>query len=337
MIRSLRNPIFLAVLLAGTMTLSGCWDIKDINHRSLPVVMGVKRAGGTYKVLLVVPNPNPGQTNVNIITQSGITINEILDKIDRNMEKKVDLLHLKVIIFERSVAEKGLSQSIESFMRARDISDKTFAAISDGPLEPLFDKLQSASESSGTETYDYFEKNAGWSPEVVQTRIWEVFRSMNSFTRDDVIPIVKPGLSTTIESAGSAVIRNGKMVGVIDSEESLLYNLFKGAGTQGKIEVMDHATVKIVADRLNRSSAMQKGRAIMKGKLRLKVTVLETVGSPPRRKSSRKSMSSYRRILKRCSRPPKPKRPTFWAWGSIFATSSPGTTCGNGERNITPS
>ncbi|MDG0813510.1 hypothetical protein [Cohnella rhizosphaerae] len=46
MIRSLRNPIFLAVLLAGTMTLSGCWDIKDINHRSLPVVMGVKRAGG---------------------------------------------------------------------------------------------------------------------------------------------------------------------------------------------------------------------------------------------------------------------------------------------------
>ncbi|MDG0813511.1 Ger(x)C family spore germination protein [Cohnella rhizosphaerae] len=231
-------------------------------------------------MLLVVPNPNPGQTNVNIITQSGITINEILDKIDRNMEKKVDLLHLKVIIFERSVAEKGLSQSIESFMRARDISDKTFAAISDGPLEPLFDKLQSASESSGTETYDYFEKNAGWSPEVVQTRIWEVFRSMNSFTRDDVIPIVKPGLSTTIESAGSAVIRNGKMVGVIDSEESLLYNLFKGAGTQGKIEVMDHATVKIVADRLNRSSAMQKGRAIMKGKLRLKVTVLETVGSP---------------------------------------------------------
>lgn len=277
---SARRLVLLAFALAGTLALSGCWDIKDINHRSLPVVMGVKQIDGTYKVLLLIPNATPSRTDVKIISQSGSTINEILDKIDRNMENKVDLLHLKVIIFERSVAEKGLSQSVESFMRARDISNKTLTAISAGALEPLFDKLTSSSTSDGTEMYDFFEKNAGWSPEVVQTRIWEVFRSMDSFTRDVVIPTIQPGRSTTIESNGAAVIKNGKMVGVIDSEESLLYNLFKGTGTQGKIEVMNHATVKIVADRLTRSSELKESQATMKGRLHLKVTVLETVGAP---------------------------------------------------------
>lgn len=214
------------------------------------------------------------------MSKSGKTINEVLDIINKDMENKVDLLHLKVIVFERSVAEKGLRQSIESFMRARDIPNKTYAAISEGKLEPLFDKLKTSSKIGGTEIYDFFEKNAGWSPEVVQTRIWEVFRSMDSYTRDVVIPTIGPGRTTTIESTGAAIIKEGKMVGTIDSEESLLYNLFKGFGTQGKIEVMDRATVKVVSDRLTRSSSLKDGQAIVNCLLHLKVTVLDTIGTP---------------------------------------------------------
>ncbi|MFD2329650.1 Ger(x)C family spore germination protein [Cohnella sp. GCM10020058] len=277
--RALRLAL-LTVFLAATLFLGGCWDIKDINHRSLPIVMGVKKADNLYTVLLLIPDVSQSQPGVKIVSETGDTINEVLDIINKNMENKVDLLHLKVIIFERSVAEKGLGQSIESFMRARDIPNKTYAAISDGSLEPLFDKLKTSSTIGGTEIYDFFEKNAGWSPEVVQTRIWEVFRSMDSYTRDVVIPTLKPGQTTTIESTGAAVIKKGKMVGTIGSEESLLYNLFKGTGTQGKIEVMDRATVKVVSDRLTQSSSLKNGKPIIDCLLHLKVTVLETVGTP---------------------------------------------------------
>ncbi|CAI6049095.1 Ger(x)C family spore germination protein [Cohnella sp. JJ-181] len=275
----LRMALF-ASIVAWTPVLSGCWDIKDINHRSLPIVMGVKQVDRAYKVLLLIPEVSPSEAKAKIVSGSGNTINEILDEINKNMEYKVDLLHLKVIVFERSIAEKGLDQSVESFMRSKDIPNKTFTAISEGALEPLFEKLEASSGSGGTEVYDFFEKNAGWSPEVVQTRIWEVFRSMDSYTRDVVIPIIKPGRTTTIESPGGAVIKNGKMVGDINSEESLLYNLFKGSGTQGKIEVMDHATVKIVSDRLNTTSEMHAGQAVLNSRLHLKVTVVETVGTP---------------------------------------------------------
>ncbi|RUS44973.1 Ger(x)C family spore germination protein [Cohnella sp. AR92] len=277
--RLLRMALF-PLMFAATMALSGCWDIKDINHRSLPIVMGVKQTGQKYKVLLLIPEVSRSEMNIKIISESGITINAILDEINKSLESKLDLLHLKVIIFERPVAEMGLAQSIESFMRSRDIPNKTFAAISDGTLEPLFDKLGASSQGGGTQLYNFFEKNAGWSPEVVQTRIWEVYRSIDSYTRDVAIPSIKPGRTTTIESTGAAVIKNGRMVGSIDSEESLLYNLFKGIGTQGKIEVMDRATVKIVADRLTLSSTLREDQATINAQLNLKVTVLETVGDP---------------------------------------------------------
>jgi len=279
MTKSAIRLALLSALTAVTLTLSGCWDIKDINHRALPILMGIKQIDQDYKVFLLVPQAGQNNMNLNVISEAGDTINEALDDINKNTERKVDLLHLKVIVFERSFAEKGLEESIASFMRARDIPNKTFAAISDGELEPLFEKLKTSSASGGLEIYNYFEKNAGWTPDVAQTRIWEVYRSINSYTRDVVIPMIKPGHTTPIMSTGGAIIKNGKMVGSIDSEEALLYNLFKGMGTHGKIEVMNQAAVKIVSGRLSQSSRMDGDQPVMNSRLRLKVTVLETRGS----------------------------------------------------------
>lgn len=269
-----------AALTAGMLTLSGCWDIKDINHRALPILMGIKQMDQDYKVFLLVPEAGQNNMNLNVISETGDTINETLDDINKNTERKVDLLHLKVIVYERSFAENGLEESISSFMRSRDIPNKTFVAISDGELEPLFEKLKAASSRGGLEIYNYFEKNAGWTPDVVQTRIWEVYRSINSYTRDVVIPMIKPGRTTAVMSTGAAIIKNGKMVDSINSEEALLYNLFKGSGTQGKIEVMNQAAVKIVSDSLSQSSRLNGDQPVMNSRLHLKVTVLETKGSP---------------------------------------------------------
>lgn len=268
------------LLLIGTPTLSGCWDIKDINHRALPILMGLKSTDRTYQIFLLIPEATQSETKIRVVTETGPTINGVIDQISKNMEKQVDLLHLKVIVFERSFAERGLGDSISSFMRARDIPNKTLAAISDGDLEPLFEKLGSSSANGGTEIYNYFEKNAGWTPHVAQARIWQIFRSLHSYTRDVVVPLITPGRTTTIESTGSAIIKNGRMAGRISSEETLLYNMFNGSGTQGKIEVMDHATVQIKGSRLSQKSEFQGSKAVMNSRLNLKVTVLETRGSP---------------------------------------------------------
>ncbi|KQL49788.1 hypothetical protein AN963_08785 [Brevibacillus choshinensis] len=268
------------LLMAGYLIVSsGCSINKDINHRALPIVMGLENGDGGYKIYLLIPNMNQSRTNVRIVTGTGKTINEILDRISKNMEIQVDLLHLKVIVFERALAEKGLGDSISSFMRARDISSKTIMAISEERLGPLFDKLKSSSTQNGMDVYNFFEKNAGWSPDVALTRIWQVFRSLHSYTNDVAIPMIKPGQTTAIASTGSAVIRNGKMVGKITSDETLLVNTFIGLGTQGKIEVMDHASVRILAEKISHSSSVVGNQVILNSNLKLKITILETKGA----------------------------------------------------------
>lgn len=52
---SIRSTLRILVILCLAFTLSGCWDNKDINHRTLPLVMGVSKQDDEYKVVLQDP------------------------------------------------------------------------------------------------------------------------------------------------------------------------------------------------------------------------------------------------------------------------------------------
>ncbi|MFE5320044.1 Ger(x)C family spore germination protein [Paenibacillus sp. NPDC056579] len=264
------------LIVASLLVLSGCWDIKDINHRALPIVMGISKVDGDYKVYLQVPEPYKGGMQMRVVSGTGTTISEIVDRISANMESSVDLLHLKIILLDKSFVQQGVNDSIASFMRSRDISAKTMVVICSDNLETFFEQLNQAAKRNSTVLYDFFENSAGWNPQIAQTRVWELFRSIHSFTHDVAIPIVKAGRSTPIESDGSAVIKNGKMVDRISMDETLLFNAFKGLSTQGRIEVLDHASVLILNNRMSHKSSIKDNKALLNSRIQLKVTILET-------------------------------------------------------------
>ncbi|WP_099479376.1 Ger(x)C family spore germination protein [Paenibacillus ihbetae] len=268
------------LLVAAVPLLAGCWDNKDINHRSLPVIMGISLTEeNQYKVYLDIPATNE-TSSVSIVSETGDTINEIIDDISMNMETQVDLLHLKIVIADKRIARRGMEDIISAFNRSRDISAKTLFAISDQPLDQFFSEMQAKSEQSGSIIYDYFEKNAGWNPQLADTRVWQLFRSIHSYTHDVIVPIIRSGVSTSIECTGSAIIKNGRMTGQIGTDETLVANAFYGKSAFGKIEVMDSATVQITSNRLTHQSWLKDGKPYLRSHLRLKVTILDSRGHP---------------------------------------------------------
>ncbi|MGG6311542.1 Ger(x)C family spore germination protein [Paenibacillus macerans] len=275
-LRLLTGLLFVCCLLP----LAGCWDTRDINHRSLPIVMGISRVDSKYKVYLDIPQSNQNETKTMLVSRTGQTITDVVDEISSNMETRVDLLHLKVIVIDRKYAEEGLKDSISSFMRSREISAKAMVAICDEDMDTFFNHLQRNSSSNQTVLYNFFEKNAGWSPEVAVTRTWQIFRSIHSYTRDSAIPLIKSGRSTTIEILGAAIIKNGRMVGRISADETLLMNAFNEESAHGKIEVMNHASVLILSNSMKHDVSLKDGLPYIRSQINLQVTILETRGDP---------------------------------------------------------
>ncbi|MBD2872278.1 Ger(x)C family spore germination protein [Paenibacillus arenilitoris] len=269
---------FAAVCLA--IPLAGCWDNTDINHRVLPVVMGVSKKEGVFRVFLQIPEPGMNRLRIRIVSETGNTITHAVDKISTNMEEHVDLLHVKIILLDKNYAREGVNDSITDFMRAREISSKALVTICDEELPVFFANVKRAMEQRGSTLYDFFEKNAGWNPQIALTRVWQVYRSIHSYTRDVAIPIVRSGKSLMIEHRGSAVIKNGRMVGRLNGDETLLFNAFSGESTQGRIEVMKSASVLIVSNTLHNRIGLRGRTPYMTSVLKLQVVLLETRGNP---------------------------------------------------------
>ncbi|RIU91271.1 Ger(x)C family spore germination protein [Oceanobacillus picturae] len=273
----IRKVFFMCCLL---ILLSGCWDNKDINHRLMPVVLGITGEGEQYKAYLQVPKPENDGMGSQVIIEKGYTINQIVDKMSVNMESSIGLLHIKVIILDKELAEKGLSDLIAGFMRSRDISSKALMAISESSLDELFMKIPHYTAPEGSILLDYFEKNAGWEPQIALTRIWQVYRSIHSYTRDVAIPLIAMGDNTFLNHTGSAVIKNGKMVGRISNDETLLYNAFSGHSTNGKIEVLDNASVMILGNQLHINNKFENEIPYLTTAMSFKVMILETKNNP---------------------------------------------------------
>jgi hypothetical protein len=83
-----------------------------------------------------------------------------------------------------------------------------------------------------------------------------------------------------VEHLGSAIIKNGKMVEQITSDETLLFNAFNGESVHGRIEVMDHGSVMIVSNTSSHESSLINNEPHLKSVINLKVVILETKGNP---------------------------------------------------------
>ncbi|SDZ58161.1 germination protein, Ger(x)C family [Evansella caseinilytica] len=263
------------LIICITLPLSGCWDIKDINHRLLPVTMGIAKQGEEYEVILQIPQPTQNTTKIKIVKETGKTITQAIDRISMNMESSVELLHLRIIIIDKETAELGIADILSGFIRAREVSSKTLLVICDEELDSFFANVNGAMESENIAIFDFFEKDKGWTPHIVLTRVWEAFRSIHSYTIDVAIPIVASGESTIISHVGSAVMKKGRMVDRVTSDESLLFNTFHGEGAEGKIEVMDKASVLIVDSAVKNKHQFVDNRPYLQCQINIDVVILE--------------------------------------------------------------
>lgn len=265
-IRTMTLALCMSILLAG------CWDTKDINKQYLPVVMGVgKGKSEKYRVILQIPNAL-GKTQ--ILDKEAKSISKAIDLIRTDSEKSIELVHLRLLLIDREIAQQGIGNIINFAVRANDISIKGLVGIVDGNFEKtLYHQISPTPEIS---SYDFFSEEAGWTPNQSIVRIWEAYQGQKSYSEDMAVPMLKNGDKTLFTFKGTAVMREDRMVGTLNEDETLLFNLFKGKYTGGTIEVAQNTSVLIEnAEIKHHTKWSEKGPSIQTDVL-LNVVVLES-------------------------------------------------------------
>lgn len=260
----------LSLALLSFAILTGCWDVKDINKRYLPVVMGISRNGGKYKVILQVPHITGGTL---ILEGESRSISKAIDIIRTKAEKNLDLEHLRLLLLSHNIAEEGFKETMDYAVRVSNISIKGMVAIVVDDFEKtLYHKIQPTPEVS---SYDYFSEEAGWTPNVSINRIWEAYRGMYSHTEDYAIPMLEAGTKTLFVFKGSAIIRKDRMVGSLSPDETLLNNIFQEKYTGGTIEIAKDVSVLIKKGSVRHNADWSASGPQLTSRIKLDVVVAE--------------------------------------------------------------
>ncbi|MDR6550360.1 Ger(x)C family spore germination protein [Paenibacillus qinlingensis] len=236
-----------ALLIICSVLSTGCWDIKDINHRVLPIVMGISYGKlHKYRIHIQIPLPERKGLNSKVYYKEADTISKALTEIDTDIEAGIDFLHLQLIVIDREVAEDGIQEAIAFIMRSQQIPTKALVAITSEDIGEFLTHTGNVIKNEESALVNFFNKNAGWSPEINLAYVWKTYGSIHSDTEDVAIPLLRSGKSTMLEFLGSAVMAKGQMKGEIQKEQSLLINLFEEFFQGTVVQVTNKASVAII-------------------------------------------------------------------------------------------
>ncbi|MFA5410063.1 MAG: Ger(x)C family spore germination protein, partial [Bacilli bacterium] len=245
----------LIFLIVTVFILTGCWNYRELEDLAIVGAIGVDKGDNGYAISVEVLNAKKvassttsssgsDETPSVVYEAEGKTIREALNRIILEAPKKLYIGHMNLLVISEAIAKDGLYSITDFFMR--DVESRkifpivvvrnTKASVVLKTIKPLETVTSSNIEASLTATSSVSS--------IVSNRLFdEVLTSLYQEGRHptvSAIEVVNPteegetndNLSsteakTTVKIIGSSVFKNDKLVGYLNTEESLGYTIIR--------------------------------------------------------------------------------------------------------------
>ena len=223
------------------LLLTGCYDSKEIDETGYVIALGINN--GLYTFQLASPlkmleggdnsEENSSQppadkdiyvikgensTVVNISVRSG-NIYEALAVLNNRLSKKVDLSHLKMVVFSRYVAENGIREYIDFLNNQREIRPNTNLAVAENSQTFLV-SLKPELEMSTAKYYELTNKT--------YNNNYSVKKTIREFLNEIPLGTTVLPLGKDTEFRGMVFLKDYRIIKEGTPEECTIYNLLKG-------------------------------------------------------------------------------------------------------------
>lgn len=266
-----RLSVFLLCLCL--MFLSACYDASDIEETAYLIALGIDKgeSGFIYTFQLASPAPDKegkgGEKGENS-TAKNVVIGAEDFYTARNMfsnylSKRLNMSHLKMIVCSKEIAESAFYEHSQLFSREREIRPGTYLAVSSGSAEEFLKAVNPDLEGNTAKYYELInlDKSMLYAP---AKRLGEFLSDMETSGGSGVLPVarvskteksenidgdefekgemVKSTLSRVSNSKtelfGMGIFKKGKLIGMLDGNDALMYNILTGFSEDFVFSVM---------------------------------------------------------------------------------------------------
>lgn len=214
---------FLLLLLIMVL-LTGCYNKEELDNYAYVVGIGADIGSGdnlniTYQIAIPLKlagedNSSSGKETYTTYTVSAPSLYIANELVNTTASKKVNLSHIKIILYSEELAKSDLSGHINSLISNIDIRPKTDVAICRGKAETFLKEIEPVLESSPARYYDLILESYHYSSSIADTDLLTFYTSAESIDRE-AYAIITELDGKEAKFSGLAVFNGGKMVGEI--------------------------------------------------------------------------------------------------------------------------
>ncbi|MBM6617064.1 Ger(x)C family spore germination protein [Bacillus suaedaesalsae] len=237
---TLKN-FFLLILL---FLLTSC-GYKDIDKRIFAVAIGVEKPEKEkekYSVLVKFAVPTAdikaGQKDFIIIKESGDSVTEAIRMIKSEVDKEIDFSHAKMIILGESVLEEDLKETIDWFIRRRDIQKIAWIGVGSPGIEEILELKPKSESLPANALFLSFGRIGTESPYIVTEYLFDLRKRLTEKGIDPVLPIIKVNDFKTYTIKTAVVINKENNIVKLNEEETKVMNILLNRARKLDIKVV---------------------------------------------------------------------------------------------------
>jgi spore germination protein KC len=252
--KKIRITLLILIILINAMFTTGCWNYREVD--TLTIVAGVaidKGANGQYIVTAETVQISGGKdptTTSKTITMEGKTIFDAVRNGISITGKKLYWSHTKVIILSKEIASKGLKDALEFYNRDSETREDVHILISEGAsAKEIFDGQGTTNDIKSFTLEEMLKSQVGLSKAPVRDILQFDIESRTQGI-SEIIPAVnlkQVDEKMVPQISGTAIIKNDKLVGFLNGEETkdlnFIINEVKGGVLIEEMQVNDMPTL----------------------------------------------------------------------------------------------
>lgn len=236
------KAIFLLCIFIVTIT--GCQDIKSIDHMTFPVVLGIDWDDTTNNIKICaqvstlstqLDGQNQSATVYNVLESEGKTLKEAMDNLVDHTQQYLSWKQLIAVIFTEKMARRGIGTELDVLSRNEQIHLNSYLMITKDDLRDLLGTAPVVETGLAT-TVIGVGPISRQSTHTKAVTIKDFVVSAVNNQVEPVLPLIKiyrkienqDGEKIELDYKGLGVFKKDKLIGWLDEEE-----------TEGLLFIMD--------------------------------------------------------------------------------------------------
>lgn len=241
-----RRRVLSALLCLSLLLLTGCWDLREMNHLALVMAVGIDKAEepGRLQVTVQIARPKGkagaqgggGGTeqegrHVYVATADGDTLFGAIRNLAQFTSRRIMWAHNNVVIIGESLAREDITPVIDFFTRNQELRMRTWVMVTRGSDARSIVASRTGMEEIPAMSISALMRYAQLPGESVRTDVVQLTSDFYAADREPVISAISlrpraisPGppadqeLLEQAELAGSGIFHHKRLVGFVNRE-----------------------------------------------------------------------------------------------------------------------